>query len=273
MAAGASQGGTPARVQFVYRPWSSYVNVAALILAEDASTPAIVTGSGSANPTTASFSPPANSLLVALVGGGFGSTLPTRATVTDTLGHAWTTGVTATGTVASTGGVALIAYTYLSTAPGPMMVTATFTNLSGGYMLAVRVLNNASPSQYGAGTGITLNTANTTAATVSVTTTNTGSLVYGVTDLTNQDQPLTANGATTIINSYLDSTDTIGLFAWKASTLTGTPGATTLGGSWAGSYQSNIAALEILPSSAPLLYPPPPPALVLSQAVMRAAFF
>lgn len=272
MAAGASQGGVPARIQFVYRPYAYTVPFRSLGLFEDASTPAVVTTTGTANPTTASFSPPGGSLLVALVGGGWG-TPPTRAIVTDTSNQTWYTGAIETGLTATAGGLAMIAYAYVVSAPGSIMVTATFTGLSGGSLLAVRVLNNASPSQLGAGSGVAQQSTNSTTGTVNVTTTIAGSLVYGISDQTNQDFAYTANGATTIINAYLDPTDSTSLVAWKASAFTTTPGATSLGGTWATACKSNIAALEILPVTAPILSIIPPTVQVISQAMERAAFF
>lgn len=272
MAAGASRGGTPARIQFAYRPYVYTVPFQSIGIFEDTSTPAIVTTTGASNPTTASFSPPDGSLLVALVGGGWG-TPPTNAVVSDTSNQTWYTGVSELGLTATAGGLAMIAYAYVVSAPGSITVTATFAGLSGGSLLAVRVLNNASPRQLGAGTGVAQHSVNSTTGTVNVTTTIAGSLVYGIGDQTNQDFTYTANGATTIINAYVDSTDTVSLVAWKASALTTTPGSTALGGTWATACKSNIAALEILPVTAPILSIIPPTVQVISQAMERAAFF
>jgi hypothetical protein len=222
-----------------------------MAITEDASAPIVKTLAGTANPTTASFSPPANSLLVAIVGGGWGSTQPTTATVTDSGGHTWTAAVTKAGTTAS-GGVVVIAYTYLSSAPGSITVTATFTRLSGGSQVAVKVLNGCNPSQSGAGTGTAEQVTNSTTGTVSITTTQTGSQVYGMNDVRNSATVnFTANGATTIISNFVDTgTDSIELCSWKATSLTGTPGATTLGGSYDAVCGTATAALEILPAAA-----------------------
>ena len=273
MGAGRSSGGPPARLQFAYRPYVLTVPWVSLGIFEDTSTPAVVTTTGTTNPTTASFSPPANTLLVALVGGGFGTTLPTSAVVTDTGSHVWTVGARATGVKSSAGGVALIAYTYLLSAPGGIQVNAAFTNRTGGSLLAVRVLNNVSPSQVGAGSG-TAATTSSTAGTVGVTTTVTGSQIYGISDdAGSSSDGYTLNGATVALanGTYVDGTDSVELVAWKATTLTTTPGPTTVGGTWGFATSSSVAALEILPFGAPVVSIFPPVVQIISQAVMRAA--
>jgi hypothetical protein len=223
------------------------------VITEDASTPLVTQHTGSTSPITSPlFSPPANSLLVALVGGGWGSTLPTSAVVTDSLGNTWSVVAVQPGTVAGAGGVALIALRYFTAAPGSMTVSAAYTNLSGGSQLDVRVLNGAASDQSAGAIGLAQYKTNNNAATVSITTTRAGSRVYGVTDQTNQSFTLTPNAATSILTQFLDSTDAISITSWKAANATSTPGVTTLGGNWgAGSYESNIATFEILPAGGP----------------------
>ncbi len=227
-----------------------------MAITEDASTPAIVQVPGAAGAcTTASFSPPANSLLLALVAGGWGNAATTTASITDSAGGVWTPAVTASGTNGTTFGVAKIFYRYLPTAPGAITVSATFANLSGGRFLAVRVLNNAAATQTGGAVGTQINSVNTTAGTVGITTTVTGSQVYGVSDDCGLNDAYNANGSTSILTGtptgdYNDTTDQVRLVAWKATSATGTPGATTLGGAWAGATRSNIAAFEVLPFTA-----------------------
>lgn len=270
MAAGASCGGTPSRIQFVYTPNALTVRLYAQpvpVIVEDASTPAVVSNTGATNPTTASFSPPGNSLLLALIGGGWGSST-VSATVTDSGGHSWINGPTATGATSGQFGVAKIAYTYLATAPGTMTVTATFTNLQGGAFLAVRVLNNAAAWQSGAGVN-TVVSATTTVATISDTTTRANSLVYGIGDAATSNVPFTPNAATTSITTFADATDTVTLAAWKGSVQTTTPGATTFGGTWSATSVTNIAVFEVLP--AVLIVPLA--MTTVSQSLTRAACF
>lgn len=218
-----------------------------MAITEDVSTPVPATGTGTGNITTASFSPPANSLLVALVGGGW-STTALGATITDSAGGTWTVGATATGTNASDGGLAKVFYRYLSSAPGAMTVTAAYTNLSGGRFLAVRVVNGAASSQTGA-SGSAVHNPASTSATVSVTTTVTGSVVYGITDNAATATACTFNAGTTVLTSgdFNDTTDSVRLTAWSATSPTGTPGATTFGGTYATATVTNEAAFEILP--------------------------
>jgi hypothetical protein len=223
-------------------------------ITEDASTPAIIQQTGSGVSTTASFSPPSSSLLVALVSGGWGNTALMTAAVTDSTGGTWTAAATAAGTNTGLRGIAAVFYRYLPTAPGAMTVSATFTGLQGGRELAVRVLNGAASSQAGAGAGSQVNGTATTAGTVSVTTTVAGSVVYGIADNPNANNAYTPNAATSVLTGtptgvFADATDSIRLVAWKATNVTVTPGATTLGGTWTAAANSNIAAFEVIPQT------------------------
>jgi hypothetical protein len=223
-------------------------------ITEDASTPAIIQQTGSGVSTTASFSPPSSSLLVALVAGGWGNTALMTAAVTDSAGGTWTPGATAAGANTGLRGIAGVFYRYLPTTPGAMTVSVTFTGLQGGRELAVRVLNGAASSQAGAGTGSQVNGTATTAGTVSVTTTVAGSVVYGIADNPNANNAYTPNAATSVLTGtptgvFADATDSIRLVAWKATNATVTPGATTLGGTWTAAANSNIAAFEVIPQT------------------------
>lgn len=219
---------------------------------EDASTPAIATGTSNGVITTASFSPPANTLLVALVAGGYGNNpnAPT-VTITDSLGGTWIQrpNVVNTGAPSFYGGVA-IWIRYLTSAPGPMSVTGTFLNLSGGRFLAVRVLTGAKPDQTGAASAVLDINTPTTAWTTPITTTVTGSVVYGLCDDPVAADAITAATGTTVVGSaFVDSTDGITAVAGKSTVPTGTPGATTLGFTNAVSQTGVLALLEILPVS------------------------
>jgi hypothetical protein len=261
-------GGTPSRLQFGYRPWYFNTQFHPLTtIYEDLSTPPVVTQTGSTNIVSASFSPPANTLLVALVGGGWG-TPPVGVTVTDLGSHTWTVAATATGTTASQGGVAKIAYTYLNTAPGAITVTGTFTSLSGGSMLAVRVIQNASPTQFGAGTNSLVNSTASTVGTINENATTIGSQVYGISDCPSSANVFTSNSNTGVITDFPDATDTIKLVSWRGLALTVTPGVAAFGGTWTTSAISNTAVFEVLPLHFAL-----PNMAVYSQALQRASFF
>lgn len=227
-----------------------------MAIAEDASTPAPVPVTGTSGAcTTASFTPPAQSLLVALVAGGWGSGSLMDASVTDSVGGTWTAGPNAQGTASAARGVAKIFTRYLTTAPGAMTVSATFTNLGGGRMLAVRVLTGAASSQAGAGSNTRVDATGTTNGALTVPLTVTGSWVYGISDNCSINEALTPNAATTIVASgdYNDTTDTVRLVAWRSASATTSAAVGTspsFGGTWPTADKSNTAALEILPTAA-----------------------
>lgn len=228
-----------------------------MAITEDVSTPLPVTGSdaGSTTPTTktitsASFSPPARSLLVALVGGGWGNGAAMAATVTDSAGGTWTAAVSAVGTSTAARGVAAVFYQYLSSAPGAITVTTSITNTCAGRFLAVRVLNGAASSQASSGTGTLVGLVGTTNPTVSVTTTVAGSVVYGVIDDCGTNLAPTPNAQTVFLpnGNFNDVIDSIDIVAWKSAAATGVTGATTFGGTYPSANKTNIAALEIVPA-------------------------
>jgi hypothetical protein len=235
-----------------------------MAITEDASQPAVVTSGTNAALTSAAFSPPTRTLLVAIVSAGYGTTSNT-ATVTDSGLHTWTKVVNAIGSGAN-GGVSQVSYTYLLTAPGSITVTSTYTGLNGGSSLAVRVLNGARPSQAGAATA-TNTTTSSTVGTVSITTTTIGSVVYGAAEDPDTSATYTVNGATTSINKFIDATNGATDVQWK-SAATVTPGATTLGGTWGAAASASIVAFEVLPDVA-ILHSLQ--LLVNSHAVNRAA--
>jgi hypothetical protein len=218
-----------------------------MAITEDASAPPVITLTGAGTPTTAAFSPPALSLVLVIVGGGWNSAGSTDVTIADSGTHTWTLGASAQGTVANRNGIAKLYYCYFVSAPGSITITATYTGLQGGRLLDVRVLNGAGASQSGAGSGSNVISTAATTGTVSVTTTVANSRVYGLADNPDGNTAYTANGLTSLLTDYADATDGIRLVSWKAASATGTPGATTLGGTWAASQRSNIAAVEILP--------------------------
>jgi hypothetical protein len=224
-------------------------------IAEDGSTPVPVKVTGTSGAcTTASFTPPVGSLLVALVAGGWGSGSLMDASVTDSVGGTWAAGPNAQGTSTSARGVAKIFTRYLTTAPGAMTVSATFTNLGGGRMLAVRVVTGAASSQVGAGSNTRIDAAGSTNGALTVPLTVAGSWVYGISDNCSINEALTPNAATSILTNgdYNDTTDTVRLVAWCSAnpTTAGNVGTSpTFGGTWPAVERSNTAALEVLPST------------------------
>jgi hypothetical protein len=220
-------------------------------IAEDATTPAVATASNNTTGiiTSASFSPPANSLLVVIVNVGYFTAASGTAavTVSDSAGGTWTGGPFLGDSAADNSG---IWFQYLSSAPGSITVTATNSNHpAAGYQLAVRVLTGAAAGQgtgAGAGSATHATTPASTTATSSITTTTAGSWVY-LGACGNAGSSFTAAAATTLIGSFTDSTDAEVLGAGRATAATGTPGATTLGFTAAAAVKTSWAALEILP--------------------------
>jgi hypothetical protein len=240
-------------------------------ITEDASTPAVATGTGTGNLASASFSPPINMLLIALVAAGWGSGATPGIAISDSVSGSWTNGPTIGNAAGTARGTVSIFYRYLSSAPGSMTVTSAFTNHVGGRFLAVRVLAGAAASQAGAGTATRDISVATSTWTQSITTTQTGSLVYGVGDDPINNDTLTAAAATSLVGAaFQNTTDAIASAAFKATSATGTPGATTLGLTNAVSTTGVLALLEILPA------PGIPPGRVIKntqQAVNRASLY
>jgi hypothetical protein len=122
-------------------------------------------------------------------------------------------------------------------------VTATQSGaVAARTTLRVKVLTGAAAAA--SQTGATAGQHATAAQQVSITTTVTGSVVYGSMWTANA-ATFTANGNTTMIDNTHDSDLTHG--NCKASAATGTPGATSIGAS-APSANGSIALLEVLPN-------------------------
>jgi hypothetical protein len=110
-----------------------------------------------------------------------------------------------------------------------MAITVTATqggSTAAGMALRVFVLTQAAATQNGA-------TANNlflgvTSFTLSITTTQTGSRVYGASAPT-PSASMTAAALTTLVDNIADGTNNEQYVTFKATSLTGTPGATTLG--------------------------------------------
>lgn len=217
-----------------------------MAITESGTAPAVVTNNTAITFTTASFSPPANSLVVALVAlDGNGST-PTTGTVTDSGLHTWTRLARANGT-GGVGGTAEVWCLYTSTGLTNITVTVAATGGTAvGGQLAVKVLLGASSTQTGAVATIA---SNSSAANTSITTTVTASWVYGAVTNWLNSTAYTANGSTTTIAGHSDTTNGDWYAAFKASAATGTPGATTLGFTDT-SASLNLAMAEILASTA-----------------------
>src|SRR5260221_4439997 len=108
-------------------------------------------------------------------------------------------------------------------------VTATQGGTNGpanGMVLRVFVLTGAAATQNGATSNSQLTAA--TSFTQSVTTTQTGSRVYGASAVFPSNSA-TAAALTTVVDNVADGVNNAQYVTFKATSLTGTPGATTLG--------------------------------------------
>lgn len=224
-------------------------------LAESASAPPIVHQTGATPPSTASFSPPASSLVVAMVCSAFATSGNTSVVgLTDSGSHTWTQKVleqdARTG-ANNSGGTIAIYESYFSSAPGSISLTITSTNSGGGFSIVTKVLTGADPTQAGVASAHSEfgATTNTTTGSLAITTTTTGSIVYGMVDDGEIGGIFTPNGSSTSIDNWQDATDIITISAFKSG-ITGTPGSVTLGGSWGTATNSRIALLEVIPAGA-----------------------
>jgi len=199
---------------------------------EDASTPTAVTATGT-SVTTASFTPPAGSLMVAIVSVGNASGSGTQTgSVTDSQTGTWALVKRQSGSGTACSEI------WTRTATGGSL-TVTLTGTSSGVQLAVRVTN-------GTGTGAIAGSA-PTAYQAAITTTTTGSLVYGAVADEVGAVTLAANGSTSNIKATSDGTNGETYGAFKAAATTGTPGSITLGYSTTASNAAQIVLVEIKP--------------------------
>lgn len=120
-----------------------------------------------------------------------------------------------------------------------LTVTATQGGASAnGLLLRVKVLTGVAATQNGA-------TASAAATcSVSITTTVTGSRVYGA---VSNGAGIAADASTTLIDNFTDSTNSEVYGSFKATSATGTPGAVAVGASGGDAF-GDVAAVEILAS-------------------------
>lgn len=219
-----------------------------MALAEDASSPGAFSASGSgASISTTAFSPPAGSLVIALVAvekSGVGTT----AIVSDSNGNQLGKVVTAKGGPWS--GIVSIWALYYTSAPGSITVSTAFAGGTfGGRFMDVRVITGADPIQYvSQGWAAAYGTQGTTTGAISLTTTQSSSMVYGISSSPTAQVSSTAWDAnTTKLVSHDNTTDVTEAVSWKQTSLTGTPGTVVRGVIWGSSQAGNVAAFEIVP--------------------------
>ena len=217
-----------------------------MTILQDASTPAPVdnTASTAGTAVTASFSPPANSMVVIVVNIGYLSLTATGPTVTcaDSGAVSYAAGPAAYDGQFS--GSYIFTHFY-TTAPGSITVTVTRTVALGQALFEVvpYVLSGAS-STLG-------NSANATSGSSpfshSITTTATGSWTCTGLSVGNSESGTPGTVGLTTDHYFNDITDIVAGAAGHATT--STPGATSLGWTWASSSDHAWTALEILPAA------------------------
>jgi hypothetical protein len=213
-------------------------------IAVDPSSPAAVHSTyGASSLSTASFSPPAGSLLEVMVDALHSGVAVTLA---DSRGGTYTAGPHIQGTTQA--GSIYFFQRYLPGAPGPMTVTAAQSGSSVATMtLAVQVLDNAAPVQTSAAAATT--TGNGTSQYGSLTTTQPGSWAYAVVGTGDATETVTALSTTSNVDVWNDSSQSGNLAAMgRSASATGTPAVTHFG--WTGNHSDNFvwAAQEILPA-------------------------
>lgn len=211
---------------------------------------AIDVASGFANGTaltavTGSFTPAANTLLVAVASIGNGNDVAGLGStaITDSRGGSWTLLKRQATTANSTsevwcrdGGTSLA-----------MTVTAT-SQVVGQIDVALEVWSLTGAAVTASQTGATKGQA-TTACSAPIVTTTTGAMVFGALGYTLAGVTLTANGVTTVggqINGTAGDTEA----TYRATSTVGTPGSTTIGFTDTLAANTTMALAEILPTAA-----------------------
>jgi len=218
-----------------------------MAIALDGSTPAPVDNALSTSSTavTASFSPPANSLVTVVVNISFTSSSGTTPaiTVADSLSGSYTAGPAVYDTLYTYSGI----FTrYYSAAPGSITVTATRSRTTQAlYEVVTQVLTGAASSQSGAASGVAHNSSGTTTCDSSITTTTVGSRVVTGVSISG-DYTFTPVGLTSTHTEYDSSGGTAAATGYYQ---TGTAGAVTLGWTITSPNTFAWASLEILPGS------------------------
>ncbi len=226
-----------------------------------ATNPTTITGSTASTFTTGSFTPPANTLLVAVACMGYsGSTTGTPFTISDSLSGTWQQDAVE---APSSGGLpeVQICSQWIGGSPASMTVTLTTGTQTKGKQLTIFVLDGTASSGWKGGTAVS-----TTTLDGSITTTKVGSLVI-VSGGNDSTGTFTADARTTTKQNFTDSSESLQLIVGYSTATTTTPGATTFG--WTGTTSSpSWCAVEYLPASGSFVK-----ALVLTQAAVGRSYY
>lgn len=214
------------------------------------------TGAWSTAQTTASFTPEAGALLVALVSGDGNSSATVTASVTDSLSGTWT--LLKRQNAGVTGVVGGTAEVWCRDSPGTALtvsVTGSAQQQPGGQLIVRTLIGAKATAQQNGATG----GATTQAAAVQVSVAaGTGNRIYGAAFNFDTSTVMTPLANTTVINAFSDATNGDTWEAFKSSA--DTAGTATYG--YSTTHNGMIAAVEILaiPTSAlapqPVLIPP-----------------
>lgn len=223
-----------------------------MAIAEDASTPAVKKQAQgtSGTCTSASFSPPSNTLVVVIIAWMFAGTGSHAGTlsVKDSLNNSYASGVELDNVQETT---TAIFSNYYTTGPGSITVTATCTNTaSASVLMAVRVLTGAAQLQ----NGNTVSDSND--GHFFFTTSVVGSWSYAVGGAPNSARAPTAEVNFQQIDQYRDTGGTGNQSAFGKIVILPHWVGTSVPGKMFTGWSANIAqacAMEILPAAAPIL--------------------
>jgi len=207
-------------------------------ISEDPSSPATAVSTTGTAVSTASFTPPDGALLVAMVASDGGSGQTTMSVSGG--GVAWTPMAEANTAPSDYAGV-WVARLPSSDPHDPVITAAQGGSTAAGLAMRIFVLTQAAATQDGGTQNASISSS--TAFTGSITTTQTGSRVYGAVSHTNVSDVAAANS--TLLDDVADATNNGRYVTFKATTLTGTPGATTLGVTAASSTTGPLAQAEV----------------------------
>lgn len=226
-----------------------------MAIAIDASTPAALGRVSNATPyATASFSPPAGSLVFIAAGAGWSNPAASIGiTCSDSSGGGNWEQVEIANGGAHFPGAAAVFRKYFATAPGAITVSVAYTNFGAGNCEIVLpvVFWGAHPDQSTAGSADDIGTAGD--GVFSLTTTKAGSQVWGVSVDEDTMTTWTPNANTVLAHEFTDATNGIAMKCWASAANTVTPGATNFGGTWGNSDESKSAGLEIIPGPFPVV--------------------
>src|SRR6266550_1698450 len=226
-----------------------------MAIALDASTPAATTiVKASTSQASASFSPPANSLILVFFGLQVVDSVTAQSVsaVTNTgTSLTWTRKVLANHSGSSPGGSAEIWWAFNTAAQTGITVTANFTRAAGssgdqnGGLMAVKVYTGTATSLSTAASATQISTTNAV-FTASVTTTGANSWVWGVALNWNNSTVGTAGTAQTVVDSVTDTTSGDAEWTQKQNATTPSSGTSVTINDTAPSVTHLLAVIEIL---------------------------